>query len=803
MRNRLTRALGLGALISLPLLLWQPDGDPQGVLHTPQAEGLSTPVRRLTAAIDCPRHDERGDVAPDSIPAVMRQLDAAPMSQIAALAQLRSENPALEVSWRRGQDGPSFLAGQMSGPSLAAPRSIAADFLARRKAIFGLRLPEKQLVFNAARSQLEPDEDGVRHLRYDQVLRGVPVYQRSLTVHIRADGSVHAVHGRFAKGLDPQRIARKARVAAARVEPAVRRDSGVRGKFEHFTAPELVISLLGERPALCWKSEVISVRRALSRTYLINATSGKVEAMLDRAATDSQTGVGVGVWGATVPVETTRQGYVSSNGSTTLSNYKLWDRTHDAAIKTYDYNQSETRGSLCDDGNNVWFNATQAPEVSVARNMGKALYYYETVHGRKSWETDPDTASRIILGSHYQWDSGSVNNASSLGQGYFVFGDGSGSRRAWVSRDVCGHELTHGIIRSTSDLVYQDESGAANESFADVMGTFVEKRYGNESGQSNWLIAEDVTLSGNGIRDMSNPPAQGDPDHYSNFVNTSNDSGGVHTNSGILNKAAFLLTDGGTHPFSGISVTGIETYHARVVFYRAMVHYLGPNSNFHDVRVAMVAAISDKIAQHGWSNNEKLQVKLAYNACGIYGYNIDLIHYAQYYSSYRTSNGSIAFGGLLAPGRVRYFTGALEDGTPSTSNSDSRLMFWPPTGNWKYAKGSYKVTLPPIDGSLNPVLRVQVGFAQSAPWSLLAPSSSKSASSSTATAYVWVHFFPDGGGTPLRWLRQISDDGALDLLTQDLSAYAGQTGTISVGVLSGSSSVSKPVVFKELRVSYE
>jgi len=124
-------------------------------------------------------------------------------------------------------------------------------------------------------------------------------------------------------------------------------------------------------------------------------------------------------------------------------------------------------------------------------------------------------------------------------------------------------------------------------------------------------------------------------------------------------------------------------------------------------------------------------------------------------------------------------------------------------GHWKYAKGSYKVTLPPIDGSLNPVLRVQVGFAQSAPWSLLAPSSSKSASSSTATAYVWVHFFPDGGGTPLRWLRQISDDGALDLLTQDLSAYAGQTGTISVGVLSGSSSISKPVVFKELRVSYE
>jgi len=68
MRNRLTRALGLGALISLPLVLWQSDGDLQGELRRPQAAGRRAPMRSLAAAIDCPRHDERVGVAPDSIP---------------------------------------------------------------------------------------------------------------------------------------------------------------------------------------------------------------------------------------------------------------------------------------------------------------------------------------------------------------------------------------------------------------------------------------------------------------------------------------------------------------------------------------------------------------------------------------------------------------------------------------------------------------------------------------------------------------------------------------------------------------
>ncbi len=746
----------------------------------------------------------------------------APAPQIAALERLLRKNPGLEISWRPDQPSPSFLAGQLSEPSHEGPRKIARRFLSKQGALFGIADADNQLRLNVARSMLKPDDCGVRHLRYDQVVHSVPVYQRSLTVHIRANGEIHAVHGRFARGLDEDAIARTPKVAATRVEQAVRKDSGVTGAFTHFTKPQLVVSLLRKRPALCWKSEVIAVRKMLSRTYLINATSGKVEGTVNRVATDyalttSSTGSGTDVMGNTIPVETTRQSFVDTGlgGSTTTTDHMLWDRTHDAAIITYDYNLSASQGNTCSDGNNSWTTGSQASEISAHHSMGKALYYFERVHNRKSWQTDPNDSSTIRLGSHFLFTRAdgttTPNNASSLGNGYFVFGDGDGTTlRPFVSRDVCGHELTHGIIGSTSGLDGTFESGAIGESFADVMGTFVEKRYPPPGG-SNWLMGEEVTMDGTGIRNLANPPSGGDPDHYSEFIVTDvdTDNGGVHTNSCILSKAAFLLTDGGQHPDSRVSVVGIGVYHARVVFYRAMVNYLDANSNFHDVRVAMVAAMSDKIASKGWGSWEKRSVKLAYNACGIYGYNIDIIHYAQYYDTYRTSNGPISFGGWNQSGTVRYFTGALEDGTPSTTDSDSRLAFWPPSGAWKTAKGTYKITLPPVDGSDNPVLRVRVGFAASSPhrYSLRGGGPRISIQAvrelTPQTATVWVTFYPDNDGRPFQWFRTIYTDGSLDTLVQDMSSFAGQTGTLSVGVFNRSTPITRAVVFKELRISYE
>jgi len=122
----------------------------------------------------------------------------------------------------------------------------------------------------------------------------------------------------------------------------------------------------------------------------------------------------------------------------------------------------------------------------------------------------------------------------------FQFTDGS------ITTDIFAHEFAHAVINESSDLIYANQSGALNESFADIMGARAD---------GNWTVAEELGT----FRSMSNPPAFGDPDHLSEYTSSCNpaDNGCVHTNSGIQNKVAYLLGAGGTHPDTNVTVESI------------------------------------------------------------------------------------------------------------------------------------------------------------------------------------------------------------------------------------------------------
>ncbi len=125
--------------------------------------------------------------------------------------------------------------------------------------------------------------------------------------------------------------------------------------------------------------------------------------------------------------------------------------------------------------------------------------------------------------------------------------------------DIVAHELTHGVTDYTSSLIYQNESGALNEAFSDIMGTSVEfyfQQPGSGNLRADYLIGEDVFRPG-GIRSMADPQAYGDPDHYSRRFTGTADNGGVHINSGIPNQAFYLAIEGGTNRTSGLSVQGV------------------------------------------------------------------------------------------------------------------------------------------------------------------------------------------------------------------------------------------------------
>ncbi|MBV8309497.1 MAG: M4 family metallopeptidase, partial [Planctomycetaceae bacterium] len=122
--------------------------------------------------------------------------------------------------------------------------------------------------------------------------------------------------------------------------------------------------------------------------------------------------------------------------------------------------------------------------------------------------------------------------------------DGNDTLRSYARYlDIIAHELTHGVTQYTSNLVYRNQSGALNESFSDIFGVIINDwdTIGSDSEVAgwNWEIGPGLGGKGNPLRDLSHPERTGDPDHMENYLKTTSDSGGVHTNSNIHNKAAY------------------------------------------------------------------------------------------------------------------------------------------------------------------------------------------------------------------------------------------------------------------------
>jgi hypothetical protein len=180
--------------------------------------------------------------------------------------------------------------------------------------------------------------------------------------------------------------------------------------------------------------------------------------------------------------------------------------------------------------------------------------------------------------------------------------------------DVTGHELTHGVTQSTSNLTYSKEPGAINESMSDIFGKSVQ--FWAKPSDVNWKLSNDMNWF---IRDMSNPNAYSQPDTYKGtyWTNSSSDNYGVHTNSGVGNFMFYLLVTGGTGTNdigNSYSVTGIGLTEADAILYRTNTTYLTTTSQYADWRTACINAATDL---DGASSNEVIQVENAWYAVGV------------------------------------------------------------------------------------------------------------------------------------------------------------------------------------------
>lgn len=238
-------------------------------------------------------------------------------------------------------------------------------------------------------------------------------------------------------------------------------------------------------------------------------------------------------------------------------------------------------------GNNTWNNSREG--VSAHFNAGEAFDYFQEVHGRNGITGDGQTIVSIV--NVTDEDGRSLGNAfyNSLAIWY-----GNGDNTFFPlgrALDVAGHELSHGVVENTANLIYQNESGAMNESFADIFGAMIDR--------DDWLIGEDVVrpgvFAGGALRNMQDPHNGASsqdinggwqPDHYNERFRGSQDNGGVHINSGITNHAYYLFA----------TQVGKET--AERVFYRALSTYLTRSSTFTDLRFSVERSAADLYDQN-------------------------------------------------------------------------------------------------------------------------------------------------------------------------------------------------------------
>lgn len=454
-------------------------------------------------------------------------------------------------------------------PSDAAPEDAARAFLSTYGKLFGITNQKQELAV-----MREKTVDGNRSfVRFQQKHNGIPVLGGELNVQTDSGKNIISANGKVLPGLSVD-VTPKISAADA-IEKAV----AVVAKTHSIDASELSAS----SPEL-WIYNPIMLKPARNFNALVwrmDVTPNRLLPIRELVLVDAHTGI-VALHFNQIPHAKNRLTYTANNGTS-------------------------LPGTLvCNESNP---NCTGGDSHAVAAHTyaGHTYDFYFTNHGRDSIN---NAGMNLISTVHYN-----TNYANAYWSGsQMVYGDAYGFP---LADDVVAHELTHGVTDYESGLFYYYQSGAINESLSDVWGEFVDlsNGAGNDTLGVRWQIGEDVTGLG-ALRSMSNPPAYGDPDRIgsANYTCDTNeqDAGGVHTNSGVNNKAAYLMVDGGT--FNTYTVTGLGISKVARIYYEAQTNMLLSASDYNDLYNALIQACNNLTGSGVTTAADCLEVTDAVNA---------------------------------------------------------------------------------------------------------------------------------------------------------------------------------------------
>lgn len=498
-----------------------------------------------------------------------------------------------------GEAGAVTRLGSASGHPFARPRGISAGsspaaaargFVAAHRDLLG------PATLGSGRTQVT---DVGRLVTLQQTVAGVPVLGGALTVSLTADNRVQSLSGRTTTETSPvlPSVLTSAAAAARTAILSTARAESVDAGSLVASAPALVFydpALLGvPNPTAgrrVWSVDVTSTGRlALRHRVLVDAVGGVI------ALQYSQT-------------EAARSRVVCNAGD-----------------KVVDYT-CPSRGAPAVASEASPPAAGSDADVAAAYTQVGGVYdFYANVLGRDGIDGHGGAIASTVHVCDAT-DDCPMDNAFWNGQ-QMVFGDGFPE-----ADDVVAHELTHGVTDSTSSLFYLYQSGAIDESMSDVLGELYDQWNGtgrdtDGTGGSidyRWMLGEDLPAAEGVLRDMRTPgvapagvptPNFGpQPDSMISQLyvadvdpKTGNpiDSGGVHTNSGVGNKAAELIVDGGT--LNGVKVHGLggatAATRSAAVAKAAHLYYLSDlvlatGANYADLAATLTQACSELVGHH-------------------------------------------------------------------------------------------------------------------------------------------------------------------------------------------------------------
>ncbi len=461
------------------------------------------------------------------------------------------------------------------GASLRLPVSETAPAEARALAViqefgpaFGLRNTDAVRVTRSS----QPDGVGMEHVRLQQVYRGIPITGAELTIHLAGNRLISVL----AKTVPEPSLSIEPQITAQEAEDRVRQRlakhldrSGATLTTRLEILSRSLLDGVEMPPHLVWFVEARGFD--LWRYFWVDARRGRL--LLDFNQLPNAKNRETYTSGATNTLPGT---LLRSEGTPAIGDVDV-DNAHDGAGEIYDF--------------------------------------YMNKFGRDSYD---NAGSTIISSAHY-CDQCPSPMANAFWNGtQMVYGEGLPA-----ADDVVGHEYTHAIINLTSNLFYYMQSGALNESYADVIGETLDLQNGrgNDAFNVRWVMGEDwgaPTGDNTGIRNMMNPNAFNDPAKMSDSTNfkcydsRGVDAGGVHGNSGIPNHAYALMVDGGS--YNGFTITGIGLDKAVQIQFRAVSIYLVSASGFLDNYNAVQQSCTDLVGQFGISSGDCTEVKKALDA---------------------------------------------------------------------------------------------------------------------------------------------------------------------------------------------